>query len=692
MPPILKRDRARDILVIVLAWTATLAFQGGLQLAGQPVGFDVAPLGEDWAWMLTLQGGNSGAIAQRMWGMFDRNPLLVWWYIGAKPLILNLDSGLLLLRHAMRLAVAISTYLVFVDLTRSETRSLALGSAVLIAIFTANGYPDNLQWPLLGVLTLSLGVIWCYSRFLEGERKAYGWYVTALMLWFIAITSYTLQSGAVLAIALLAARPPSGEPFWSRRHLLRALGDLAPFVLIFVIYGMIWKTVSNPALAIYYELKPSLVMLFRSVWLGLWHLDYPLFWTWFGGPLNKPQQGAAFLTFALLIYALLRWAGPNLGAALATPWKALVPFLFAVCIVIPTVVVETTASQTWVPGSRWRMVQPFWLPVLCVTLLTCLVLPVWRSRHAGRIWSGGVAGVGAFLLLIGFGFSEQQVRTTHLERAFREQLQRIVEEDIGRGMTPPRTYIVKLAPSVRWMSADALSPTYAANWFPGQDITFRIVQKEPVPEPSWASWWRIGFGPDEVGVVNGRVGGQTIPFSRVELLEFDGANFARIGGATSQTFAGLQVDWNRDAPIPRYEPPAQVACPVEWAPASDPGLPGWSVGEKDSSGSFRWTVARSAALIVPRCGSFMEVEVLATAISPENVERLRVRIDGQEVDVARTATPGGILVSGRVALTEKPTAFVKLELLVPKLDRVAGAGRRFGIAVRAVRVRSGRPS
>jgi hypothetical protein len=540
------REIQRDLLAIVLAWLGILALCGVLQVAGYSLGFAVWPIGEDWTWIEILKsGGGHSAIAHRAWTWFDRNPLIVWWYILAKPLILRVDSGMLLLRHFMRLTVAIFSYLVLVETAGPRSRHVALAVGILIAVFSANGYLDNLQWPLLGVLSVSLATIWTYLQFAKSGRRTYGWYGASLVLWFVALASYTLQSGAALAIGLIAVWPTGLPTSRWRERMSRAVLDVLPYGAIFVLYDMIWRTVSNPY---EYHLKPDLHALAESLWLGIWHYDYTLlFLRWFGVPLSTVGRCVSFLGVGLCVYGLLRWRQRPLIGTYNGRSGFVLSALVAICLVLPTIAVESLASDGWPPGTRWKMVQPFWLPTFTVALLEIVFATVTFLRRADRAWCGSVATVGALFALISFGFNSAQVTTTRVERALYEGLRDLLAEDAARGIHLPQNILIKLEPGVDWPSRDVLSPSYAASWFSGQDVSFRVLPATPPPEPAWSAWWRVRFGPDYVS--NVRVFGGKAPYTQVQIALFDGHHLRPIETATAETFAGLQVDWDRSTPI-----------------------------------------------------------------------------------------------------------------------------------------------
>jgi hypothetical protein len=697
-----------DLGAIVVAWLLFLAGLQALHAQGYQVGFGVWPMGEDRVWISFLQRGQGGTeIARLFWQVNDRNPVSPWWYIALKPILLGSDNGILWIRYAMSLLLAVAAYLALRGVTGARGSSFALGVGVLVAFLSANGYIDNIYWIFVAALATSLLSVWAYTRFLASERRSLGWYALSLVLWFLAISSYTLQSGAVLAIAYLAFIDPrhgSPSPFAHLSERLRqSVADSWPYLALFAIFFLIWRTTSNPSMSVYYQVSPSLRQLVKSLSFGVWHFDYASFLSWFGGPLGRPAQLVVFLLVAGVVFALLAWRD-RIAARFAEAsdpdpvidgrglFDAVVVCL---CLVVPTIAVEASSS-VWVPGARWRMVHQLWIP-LQLTVLFAIALLFLTSRRTIRslLWRVGVAAAAATLFMIDIGHNSIQVRATASERNLYLGLRQQLADDLAAGAAFPQTYLVRLDPGTTWISSDALSSTYASTWFPGQDVSMRIIQSAPPRNPDFVHWWRIRFGADDVGVENARVAGLAAAYRGIRIVSFDGRTVRALENVDAATFAGLQVDWARSGPLPRRPGSGSRTCSSEWTAADSVSGTGWGLTEKDQFAAFRWMTAREVSVAVPRCGdrpAELVVEA-AFAVTDATLASLEAALDGKPVALERTTTARGPIYVGRVeqAVRSREGPY-EVVLKVPKLDTLQGATRQFGVAIRRIEITAARAS
>ena len=219
-----RRVIASDCALIVGAWLAFLVILAMLQWLGQGVGFDVWPMGEDRLGVWAIQQPSAGSAASLTWQQLDdRNPLSPWWYVLFRTLILDLDCGLLLLRYAVGLGLALISYAFVVSVGGLRSRPFALGLGIVVALFMANGYTEQVYWDREIALICSLASVTLYAGFVGSGRQDYPCYAFSLVLWFLAFTTYTVQCGAILAVAYLAFTRRAGNgncPLRCKRRLL----------------------------------------------------------------------------------------------------------------------------------------------------------------------------------------------------------------------------------------------------------------------------------------------------------------------------------------------------------------------------------------------------------------------------------------------------------------------------------------
>ncbi len=703
-----ERTLVIDLLAIGMVWSLVFLGLWGLQHLGYPVGYRVWPTGEDRNWISFLQNGPGAAAARLFWQMNDRNPLSPWWYIAVRTIILGWNAGLLLVAYAVRLLLAVSIYLCLRGVAGPGARRFALAVACLAAATSFNGYIDNIIWNFVGALSLTLLCVWAFTRFLEGGPKARDWYALSLVLWFFAFASYTLQSGGVLAIGVLSLTHPSSDRGRTvvgaaGRRIARALSHTWPFLALYAGFLLIWRTTSNPNMAAYYQTSFSFRQFLTSVRIGLWHADYSTFLAWLiGGPFHGMDRavtaGVVFLcSFVILAVAQGRPESGN-GTGRLIDFRGILRICaVAVCIAVPTVMVEAS-SDVWTPGLRWRMLHPFWIPLVVSTLLAAVALAgsalfARRNDHSAMAlgamaWGCLVAAGIACAFLIDVGHNQIQVASTRREMAVRQAIADIVKAQGDGAQDGITHFLIRRRPGVGWTSSDALSQTYISTWFPDRKLTLRVIPDQPPPDPDWKGWWTVSFGDDGAGVQNLAVDGSQAPYATVAVLDLDAADHVTLlSNATKADFDGLAVAWNREGPLPSPLS-TEHSCGGAWTAAKAKGGTGFSVPEKDDTGPFRWTVARTASIVVVPCSGPMRIKVeVAFAVTEENLSGLRIALSGRPLHLQAEHDASGTVLEGHVDGMEsaegKP---VDLSLEVPKLDTVSGADRQFGVAVRSISV------
>jgi hypothetical protein len=545
-----RRPAILDGFFIFGAFAALLLLIGALSALGFGVGFDVFPIGEDNVWIDILRRG-PGTEAARLWWAHDyRNPLSPWWYIAARDIILQFDAGLLAMRYAMAVVLAIATYCVVVTVAGRQARGFALAAAVLIVFWIANRFLDQPVWIFHGALAASLLSIATYAWFIEQGRRHYRLYALSLLLWFIALATYTIQCGAVFAIGYLAFRRGPGRGLERGR---RAALDITPYLVLFGLFLLVWQTTMG-SLASLMSLHFRFDAVLRSLRAGLTS-DFPLFYERALSSPGLPGFIAGAAVCAVVAYLALRWRDASLARE-DVPGRLVDVLALVVAVAAPTVALES-GSDIWGPGLRWPMIYQVTTPLLMLSGTVALAAMV-PARWASRLWYGAVALFVAVGALFSLGCNRLQVDITASEKFIRDSMLRLIAEDRAAGFKPPTQILLMLDEPHRslWPWGEILSPTIARVWFRSEDISFRLVRPPPPPYPEWASWWPIRFGPDAVGVSNVKAWGGSLPYERMRILSISGHNARRLTRAERTDFAGYDVEWDRDGPItlPRVDP------------------------------------------------------------------------------------------------------------------------------------------
>ena len=441
-----------------------------LQLMGLNFGFDLWPIGEFRNWLQLLQDGPGFGAAKLFWAVDHRNALSPWWYIAARPLIDAVPAAPLILHLLAGLFVGITAYLLLAELTRS--RSFALSVGILSALFLPNVYRDEVIWNFVAALGCTLFSIWLFALFCKDRRKN-GYLAASYLAWFVAISTYTIQIGAMAAVFFVSLRKRLFVVPWPSA-VVGAVGDVLPYAALLALYVMLWITTSSVGVPTAFQLQFSYQALAKSIAFGVWNQHYQFFWIWLvnAGPrLMAIVFGILLVPMLLVLYRLRRsdYVKPTMQSLAFA-------FLVSTCIAGPTIWLESM-SDLWTPGTRWPMLMQFWSPfVFCLIVFTAMAAV--PDRFWCPLWKGGTACAAAFVVLLVLGFNRTQVLHVRQERAFFGELQSFVTQDRLAGARFPRRYLIQLAEPAPFLPVLQLADRYAQTIL-GRDVTFRVVKTLP---------------------------------------------------------------------------------------------------------------------------------------------------------------------------------------------------------------------
>jgi hypothetical protein len=471
-----------DLLLIFAAWSSLIATMLALQMLGLEFGFNIWPIGEFRNWLQFLQDGPNFAAAKLFWAVDHRNALSPWWYIAARPLIDAYSAAPLMLHLLAGLFVGMAAYLLFAELTRSRPFGLSVG--MLAALFLPNVYRDEVIWNFVGALGCTLLSIWLFALFCHDRRKT-GYLAASYLVWFVAISTYTIQIGGMGAIFFVAMRKRLLSASWPKA-LAGALGDTAPYAALLVLYMFLWITTSPLGVPTAFQLEFSYDALAKSIVFGIWNQHYHYFWIWLltaGPQLMVIVFGILVVTMLLLLYPLR----PR-DYARPTPKSLGFSLLIGMCIAGPTILLESM-SDLWTPGTRWPMLMQFWSPfVFCLVVFTALLFV--PRRFWWPLWKTVTACAAAFFILLVLGFNRTQVVHVREERTFFGELQSFVTEDRLAGAKFPRLYVIQLGEPAPFLPVHQLADRYAHTIL-GRDVTYQVVKVLPAPsEESTLLIWK----------------------------------------------------------------------------------------------------------------------------------------------------------------------------------------------------------
>jgi hypothetical protein len=474
--PVGPATSARDVILIVAAWSVLIATMLALQVAGLDFGFDIWPFGEFRNWIQLLQDGPGLAAAKLFWLLDYRNVLAPWWYIAARPLIDAVPAAPLILQLLAQLFVGILAYLLMTELTRSRAFGLSLG--ILTALFIVNVHRDNITWTSTVALGFALLAVLLFALFCK-DRTRSPLLVSSLLAWFVAIGTYTIQVGAIAAVVLVSLRQAHRVLGLSwRRAIVCATVDVLPYAALFILYMIIWDTTVPMDISARFPSRFSFDALAQTTAFALWNVHYHYFWSWLIYA-NALLMAALFAVLALVMFAMLRATSSIRGVGFVRPRPGALGFvvLIGLSLITPTITLEAT-SAIFVPGSRWPMVMPFWSPFL-ICVVAFIALSFARSdRLWFRLWRSWSACAAAFVMVLALGFNHTQVIHARNERQFFSQLQAIVAQDHARGAKFPHRYAVQLAEPAPFVPSGRLREVYTRTII-GPDVALEIVDASP---------------------------------------------------------------------------------------------------------------------------------------------------------------------------------------------------------------------
>jgi hypothetical protein len=215
-------SRISPLWIITLVWAASNLLLLVLQASRCGVGFHIHPLGEDRE-MIRLMANYPGFEMHRhFWTALEsRNPLAPWWYQAFSPLIFLLPEGLYLLRKLVDLFLAGSVYLLVDQICRARLPKFALACGVLVLFWNFSGYVEQILWITCLAFGLSMLSVYFYCRYLDSGRATADYFVISLLLFFVALATYSIQCGVPIAVFLLGLfRRPETTGGW---HLSSAV-------------------------------------------------------------------------------------------------------------------------------------------------------------------------------------------------------------------------------------------------------------------------------------------------------------------------------------------------------------------------------------------------------------------------------------------------------------------------------------
>ena len=301
------------LAILFLVWIAYLLLLSALRRAGLDYGFKIGPQREDLNWMDFFIDASGGSVAQVFWKLDGRNPLSPWWYIVAEPLIRKSPYGLHAASMLINPFLAFCTYLLLDRLGRGGSKTFAFTVALVVLLWTFTSSYSQIQWNFYGAAGFTLLSIYCYSGYIDSNRARGGGLAMALLLYLVAIGTYTLQTGAVVAVFFLALL--RSDAAWPER-IKRCAFDCGAFLAMFLLFSLIWSTTTTLPQSVFFS--PDLALFAGQTIHSLWlFITAPTISGHWQDAVNQWSAGnfiavylASFIVIGAMVLSVARLLGP----------------------------------------------------------------------------------------------------------------------------------------------------------------------------------------------------------------------------------------------------------------------------------------------------------------------------------------------------------------------------------------------
>jgi hypothetical protein len=550
-----------------------------------------------------MQTSHGKAMARLFWSINDRNPLSPYWFALARPLILrHPNGGWYLIRHGMDLFCAVSVFLLVHRLGRGRHALFAFSCALLtlfwnVSKFKEDGHWHQCIWDRIGVLAVAALCLWAYCKYVDGGRRRGAYLGVSLILYLLAVGTYSLQGSCCLAVLVLGTfrSPDPADSFraWARR-VGRAVFDLGLYLAVFALFVGVWTTAGRPAMSVHYVQSRSLIAeqlpasLRQMLWYdGYTRLVHDIAANWSLGGIALVLLGSVPLFFWLLRKLTTAEASREPQVTLERPEDTAAPSVLpaavytiaiSLALVAMTVAVEST-SRTWYPGSRTLMAQQVFHPLLYCGLFfgaTALFRP-WFPTGTTRLQVAGVALAAGAVFLAGLEYNRELRAATSRDVQFLTKLR----DKLPATATPSN--IIMKVDGVDFASWGTCTHRYIQTYYNDPSINLQFLAPGD-PIDHWDGYNTMLFCGDADGVwmMGAAEGLRLIPYREVLFARYDGHEVTFLETVTRDDLRGYRVGFLRDGPIHCQHP--AVAGKVVSPPAAAPVSQTTATGRNENVG------------------------------------------------------------------------------------------------------------
>ncbi len=504
-------------------------------------GLAIYPAGEDYTWLRLMQPDVHYGVQQSWWATHSRNPLAPWWYWSIRSLIFKFPESLYLARKVIELFLGISVLLMTYELFKRKHVWISLWIATLVLFWNFSYYIEQALFIMLISLVFSLFSVYTYLLYLNSGRTHYRFLITSMVLFFIALGTYSIQCAVPLAILVIGIANALEQPnSHERKNAIRqTLLDIVGYVAFLILFLQIWITTSGPTSS-YFVLKLGLFVknFFHSIKFFAWHTDINLM---AHGIITDWNVGIILLITILCIASFTILSFFRKMRIEPIEYKSserfifLLPFAVLLALSVPTIILEST-SDMWYPGSRSEMLQEVFNPVayVCIFIFCAQWLRLyWKEKWIKAVVSGFFIVTCTSVYMLSLEYNRQLYVQTNFEHKLVATIKQLIPKDKQQSAT----ILVKVK-NFKWYDGrySPISNQYIQYIYNNPNIGLETVGDTS----SIRNGDPIIFGKKEKGVYipNSKT---WIPYSNLLVLEADKDNINVINEITPNTFPTKNV-------------------------------------------------------------------------------------------------------------------------------------------------------
>lgn len=350
-----------------------------MNLIGLNIGITRLPIGEDINYYTMIETKGIKGLPNAFWALDSRNPLNPWFWkalLSTENYLKGYELFLISRFVDLLLGFAVFMLLDVITARRCRIYSITSGIAVLIWPFARL---DHAVWAFNIGLALSILNLYCYCRYLEGNRQNAHWFASGLLLYFLAIATYTLHLWGILAIPFLTLlsyqKNQEIQKTWHSRLRL-GFHDLIWYMSFLIAFILIWDTTSvwSPAAKNLMKVETIAAQLPISIrCLIMSDIDKANLSTVLTMWPVAPTIVAIAILFTLyfgIVYINLHRNKfqPEITTHYPTLSQLLISFAIVAALSAGVLHIEST-TPVWLPGTRTPMVQKVVQPCLLIIIV-----------------------------------------------------------------------------------------------------------------------------------------------------------------------------------------------------------------------------------------------------------------------------------------------------------------------------------